>query len=425
MVAASEHENTLISQPVFQGNHIVTAENFSSRLNAYPLGFRLACRFLSRLRAGTLILNMPDGNKLLFQGQEEQTALGIINVKDYAFARRTLLGGDIAFFESFADGQWDTPDLAACLYVFARNADHIQDAFEAIPFITWLDALRHAWNRNSKSGSRRNIMAHYDLGNEFYEKWLDSSMTYSSAIYPESTSSLKSAQEHKYASLAKAIDLKPNESVLEIGSGWGGFAEFAAKNVGARVTGVTISQAQFDYARKRIFEAGLNEHVQIELRDYRDISGQYDKIASIEMFEAVGKAYWDRYFSKVQQSLKPGGVAGLQIITIADRFFDAYERSTDFIQRYVFPGGMLPSPSLLGHHIEKAGLSLRQKNAFGVHYADTLRDWHERFLTAWEDIRPIGFDDRFKKLWQFYLAYCEAGFRAGTTDVYQVSAVRT
>lgn len=403
---------------------LVTEANKRETLAGLPFIFRMICGFLLRIQNGGLVLGLPNGRVLRFQGPNEASATGIILVRDYAFARRTLLGGDIAFFEAYADDQWDTPDLAGCLYVLARNADYLQDAFEAIPMITWLDAMRHSFNKNTKSGSRKNIMAHYDLGNAFYQQWLDPSMTYSSALFLPQDTDLNRAQENKYASLAQSIDLKPGETVLEIGSGWGGFAEYAAKHRDAHVTGITISEAQYDYAKERIFKAGLNEKVDFQLRDYRDVSGQYDKIASIEMFEAVGKQYWETYFEKVHQSLKPGGVAGFQIITIADRFFKVYERSTDFIQRYVFPGGMLPTPTLLRNHVENTGMVWQNDVQFGVHYADTLKSWHERFLHAWGDIRPLGFDTRFKKLWRFYLAYCEAGFRAGTTDVYQLAAVK-
>lgn len=393
-------------------------------LAGLPFFFRQACKLASRIRYGALEFRLPDGRTLLFEGQEERDAKGVIIVKDYGFAWRAILGGDIGFFESYADGQWDTPGLADCLYVLARNADYVQEAFAASPLVDFVNNLRHAWNKNTKSGSRRNVMAHYDLGNGFYEKWLDRTMTYSSARFPSPSADLEAGQVNKYRSLAQTIELKPGEHVLEIGSGWGGFAEFAAKDVGARVTGLTISPAQYDYARERIFREGLNEKVEFRLQDYREADGTFDKIASIEMFEAVGKEYWAAYFDKVRGALKPGGVAGLQIITIADRFFERYARSTDFIQRYVFPGGVLPSDAVLKGLVDKAGLTLRHASAFGHDYARTLNEWRRRFMTAWGDIQPLGFDERFKKLWRFYLAYCEAGFKAGTTNVCQIAAQR-
>jgi cyclopropane-fatty-acyl-phospholipid synthase len=300
----------------------------------------------------------------------------------------------------------------------------VQDAFKGLPYIDLLNNMRRAWNKNTKSGSRRNIMAHYDLGNSFYEKWLDSTMTYSSARFAPSACELSDAQINKYRSLAALIDLKPGERLLEIGSGWGGFAEFAAKEIGAKVTALTISPAQYEYARARIFKAGLNDKVEFRLQDYRDIDQTFDKVASIEMFEAVGKEYWTTFFHKVRGALNPGGLAGLQIITIADRFFERYAKSTDFIQRYVFPGGVLPSNQILNRLMDKAGLSLKGATEFGQDYARTLHEWGGRFVAAWDDIRQLGFDDRFEKLWRFYLAYCEAGFKAGTTNVRQIAAQR-
>jgi cyclopropane-fatty-acyl-phospholipid synthase len=235
---------------------------------------------------------------------------------------------------------------------------------------------------------------------------------------------LSSAQYNKYRTLAQSIELKEGDSVLEIGSGWGGFAEFAAKEIGAQVTGLTISPAQFEYAQERIFREGLADKVEFKLLDYRDASGQFDKVASIEMFEAVGKEYWPAYFQKVCELMKPGGAAGIQTITIADRFFETYANSTDFIKRYVFPGGMLPSVKVLKAEVARAGLSWQGASAFGLDYAATLAEWHRRFLAAWDEIGAMGFDNRFKKLWEFYLSYCEAGFRAATTDVMQIRLAR-
>ena len=406
-------------------NTIVTAKNYKTVLAGTPFFFRLVCRRLTHIKFAALTFVLPDGRSLTFRGEEEKDASATIIVRDYAFAQRAVFGGDIGCFESFSDDQWETPDLASCLYVFARNADYLQAAFRAAPFLDFMNNLRHAINENTRAGSKRNIMAHYDLGNSFYEKWLDPTMTYSSARFPPATTNLAAAQINKYRALAQSIALSPSDSVLEIGSGWGGFAEFAAKDVGAKVTGLTLSPSQYDYARKRIFHEGLNDKVEFRLQDYRDVKEKFDKIISIEMFEAVGKQYWQTYFDKVRDVLKPGGVAGLQIITIADRFFERYSRSTDFIQRYVFPGGILPSPSILKDHLEKAGLSLQSVSEFGPDYARTLNNWHRDFLSAWGEIKSLGFDDRFKKLWRFYLAYCEAGFKAGNTNVCQLTAGRS
>lgn len=403
------------------------AQGFQDRdqtLAGLPLFMRLACNLASRIRYGALRFILPDGRQLKFCGADETAVEGVIIVRDYAFARRAVLGGDIGFFESFADGDWDSPNVTDVLYVFARNADFVREAFSATPLIAFFDRLRHDFNKNTRKGARRNIMAHYDLGNDFYEKWLDRTMTYSSARFSPGVADLSAAQTNKYKTLAQSIALNPGESVLEIGSGWGGFAEFAAKEIGAKVTGLTISPAQLDYARARIFREGLADRVEFKLLDYRDASGAFDKVASIEMFEAVGREYWPAYFAKVRDLLKPGGVAGIQTITIADRFFDTYSRSTDFIKRYVFPGGMLPSPGALRREVARAGLLWQDTAAFGQDYATTLAEWRRRFLAAWDEILAMGFDEKFKKLWQFYLSYCEAGFKAATTDVMQIRLAR-
>ncbi|NWG72228.1 MAG: class I SAM-dependent methyltransferase [Parvularculaceae bacterium] len=394
------------------------------RLERAPLFFRIACAIASKLRYGALSFHLPDGRTLNFSGKEETDAHGSIIVRDFRFAKRSVLGGDIGFFESYADGQWDSPDIAEVLYVFARNADYVKEAFSKARLVKWAANIRHALNKNTKSGARRNIMAHYDLGNRFYEQWLDPTMTYSSAVFPENCGDLCEAQINKYRRLAQAAGIRPGDRVLEIGSGWGGFAEVAAKEYGATVTGLTISPSQLDYARKRLFDQGLADRAEFRLQDYRDVEGRFDKVVSIEMFEAVGRQYWPAYFAKVRDVLKPGGAAALQIITIQDRFFDAYSRSTDFIQRYVFPGGMLPCLSALRAEMTRAGLVWRDAANFGRDYARTLNAWSSRFLSAWDRIEPLGFDERFKKLWRFYLAYCEAGFRAQTTDVYQIAATR-
>lgn len=409
---------------VTMGRETISSAPAGRDYSGLPVFFRLACNMAARIRCGSLKFVLPDGRELLFSGAEDPQAEGVILVRDFAFARRSVLGGDIGFFESYADGQWDSPNVTDVLYVFARNADFIRDAFAKTPLIAFFERIRHGLNRNTRSGSRRNIMAHYDLGNAFYEKWLDRTMTYSSARFGAGARDLSAAQTNKYRTLAQAIDLKPGESVLEIGSGWGGFAEFAAKEVGAKVTGLTISPAQLDYARARIQREGLNERVEFRLQDYRDAAGAYDKVASIEMFEAVGQEYWPAYFAKVRDLLKPGGAAGIQTITIADRFFDTYSHSSDFIKRYVFPGGMLPSVGALKKEVSRAGLAWQGAAAFGQDYAATLAEWRRRFLAAWDEIVAMGFDDRFKKLWQFYLSYCEAGFKAATTDVMQIRLAR-
>lgn len=374
---------------------------------------------------GRLTLVLPDGTNRQLSGPAPGHA-AVLVIRDPRFAARVLKGGDIGFAEGYMAGEWGTPDLAILLETLVNNYDHIRRLFDGNPLMNALNWLGHRLNRNSRGGSRRNIHAHYDLGNAFYAAWLDPSMTYSSARFERPGQPLQEAQRAKYAALARLMDLRAGQSVLEIGCGWGGFAEFAAREVGAVVTGVTISREQHDYARRRMFEAGVAERADIRLIDYRDVEGQFDRVASIEMFEAVGREYWPTYFHKVHDVLKPGGRAGLQIITIQDALFDEYDARTDFIQKYVFPGGSLPSEVRMAPVAAQAGLYQTDVVRFGLDYADTLAEWTRRFDAAWGDIRHKGeaFDDRFRRLWRFYLAYCEAGFRSGRTDVIQIALDR-
>jgi cyclopropane-fatty-acyl-phospholipid synthase len=336
-----------------------------------------------------------------------------------------LTAGDIGFGEGFMLGEWDTPDLSALLEAFTINLDKLTRLLEGGVVLRMVNAVVHALRRNSRSGSKRNILAHYDLGNAFYSRWLDPSMTYSSARYDRPGQPLSEAQRNKYASLARQIGLGPDNHVLEIGCGWGGFAEFAAGEIGARVTGITISPAQYDFAKQRLFNQGLAERADIRLIDYRDVEGQFDRVASIEMFEAVGEEYWPLYFRKINDVLSPGGRAGLQIITIRDELFAHYRRRADFIQKYIFPGGMLPSETRLKEETDRAGLEWRDIVRFGQNYADTLAEWAHRFESAWDDIKSLGFDERFRRLWRFYLGYCEAGFRTERTNVVQLSLAKS
>ncbi|RZJ28581.1 MAG: class I SAM-dependent methyltransferase [Brevundimonas sp.] len=390
-----------------------------------PRGFALLLRLLSaNWTFGQLTVLLPNGATHRLEGQAPGPS-AVLTIHDYRFARRVLANGDIGFAEGYMAAEWDTPHLAPLLEVLAQNYDNIRRLFDGNPVMTAVNWLSHRLNRNSRSGSRKNIHAHYDLGNAFYERWLDASMTYSSARFVTPDHSLEAAQREKYASLARMMDLRAGHSVLEIGCGWGGFAEFAAREVGAKVTAITISQQQYDFARQRLFNAGLSEKADIQLVDYRDVTGRFDRVASIEMFEAVGQEYWPAYFGKIHDVLVPGGRAGLQIITIEDALFDEYNRRTDFIQKYVFPGGMLPSEARLQPVVERAGLGWQGIERFGLDYAETLKLWDERFQAAWGDIsRLAGFDERFRRLWRFYLAYCEAGFRSRRTDVVQLALAK-
>jgi cyclopropane-fatty-acyl-phospholipid synthase len=397
----------------------------AGELREAPTVFRSALRVLSQSWAeGALEIVLPGGRVMTVTGAQAGPTARLI-VRDYRFMRRVMMSGAIGFAEGYVAGEWDTPDLPALLEVFSLNFDRLQRLVAGRPLMRLAHGLMHAMRRNTRKGSRHNIHAHYDLGNRFYEAWLDPGMTYSSALFAAPGQSLAQGQEAKYAALAQSIGLESSHHVLEIGCGWGGFAEFAAARLGAQVTGVTISRAQHDYAAKRMFEQGLADRVRIELMDYRDVQGRFDRIASIEMFEAVGEAFWPTYFGKVRDLLRPGGRAGLQIITIQDELFEDYRRQADFIQKYIFPGGMLPSEARLQQELERAGLSWQGVSRFGQDYARTLSEWAARFQESWKAIAPQGFDDRFRRLWLFYLGYCEAGFRTRRTDVIQLSLGRT
>jgi len=385
------------------------------RSRAVPWTLRRVFRSLLGIKAGCVDVGLPDGRTVRFSGTREGPHAGF-NIHSYAFLKR-LAGGDIGFAEGYIAGEWDTPNLVALLALLADN-QHLIDRFSANGIVRLIQKARHALNRNSRSGSRRNIHAHYDLGNAFYGAWLDRTMTYSSGL--EVGQDLVAAQHRKYAAIAAAAGVEQHHHVLEIGCGWGGFAEYAAREIGCRVTALTISPAQFEFARQRIAEAGLSNRVTLKLCDYRDEQGTFDRIVSIEMFEAVGQEFWKAYFAKLEARLVPGGRAALQVITIREDIFPRYLREMDFIRHYIFPGGMLPTPSHLRALGESVGFEQTSELTFGGDYAATCRAWRERFDQAWTKIASLGFDDRFRRLWRYYLAYCEAGFSVGTIDVCQI-----
>jgi len=397
----------------------VTPESVATSLPDLPRTVQLAIRYGSKLRRGTLDVTLPDRRRLRLGGVEPGPSAAM-TLYNYSFATRLLNGGDIGIAEAYLRGEWDTPDLTQFLYLFCVNQEMIQAMLGENPVMRLVQLVRHWFNRNTPRQARRNIYAHYDIGNAFYSAWLDPSMTYSSALFENGTHDLTVAQHNKFRRLAEAIDLRPGQNLLEIGCGWGGFAEFAAKNYDVHVVGLTISEQQRDFARQRIQDAGLNDKVEIRFQDYRDERGQYDRIASIEMIEAVGEQFWPQYFSQIRDRLRPGGLAGIQAITIQDRFFQTYRREVDFIQRYIFPGGMLPSPGVLKSMGDRFGVPVIRERIFGQDYAKTLATWRNNFRTAWPNIKSLGFDDRFKRLWEYYLAYCEAGFLSGNIDVRQV-----
>ena len=378
----------------------------------------LLTSWLKRVRKGRLVVDLPSGRVRAF-GAAEPRLQARLAIHDARLARRVLLSGGLGLAESYIAGEWDSPDLAAFLTIGALNRQTISELLKGSWPSRALGRLRHARRANTRAGSRRNIAEHYDLGNAFYRLWLDETMSYSAGLFARKDEPLAETQRRKYRRLARQLDLRPGDRVLEIGCGWGGFAEVAAAEFGCRLVGLTLSREQADYARARMARAGLSEAVEIRLQDYRDVEGQFDKIVSIEMFEAVGEENWERYFEVLRRCLRPGGRAGLQVITIADERFERYRRTPDFIQRYVFPGGMLPSPGAFERAVAGAGLSLVDSLYFGKCYAETLRRWRAAFHDNWPAIRELGFDERFRRLWHYYLCYCEVGFDLGHIDVGQ------
>jgi cyclopropane-fatty-acyl-phospholipid synthase len=387
-----------------------------------PRNARAVLGLLEKISHGTLELHLPDGGLLCFGNGGASFSLEIGN---WSVFDRILERGDVGFAEAWIDGEWTTPDLPGVLTLLANNRDALSHAVYGQWWSLLSARLRHFFNANTRTGSRRNIMAHYDLGNDFYKQWLDPTMSYSSALFTGDTEqSLQAAQLAKYRRILRRLNARPGQRVLEIGCGWGGFAEVAAREAGLDVLGVTLSPAQLDYARSRMSKAGLNDRVSLELCDYRDLRGeQFDHIVSIEMFEAVGERWWPSYFKTLARMLAPEGRAVVQSITIDDKLFPRYRRGTDFIQQHVFPGGMLPSPSAFSRQAAKAGLAVRDVFAFGPDYSRTLNEWSASFERQWPAIEAQGFDERFLRLWRFYLGYCQAGFNSGCTDVMQFELV--
>jgi len=370
---------------------------------------RTVFSMLEKLQGGMLDVRLPDGANVVFGDGVPGVTL---QVHDEAMFGRVLARGDIGLAEAYLDGLWDAPDLTGFLTLLARNRDALQKAVYGAWHKLLAARVRHYLNHNSKAGSQRNIMAHYDLGNDFYRLWLDPGMSYSAAIFTQGSDSLEIAQCAKYRRILDQLQAAPGERVLEIGCGWGGFAELAER-AGLQVTGLTLSPAQLEWAQGRVASADLR------LQDYRDLEERFDHVVSIEMFEAVGERWWPTYFAGVAQALKPGGRAVIQSITIRDDLFADYRKGTDFIQQYIFPGGMLPSRSEFRRQAAQQGLVVQDEFAFGLDYARTLAHWRESFEAAWPDIAALGFDETFRRLWRMYFCYCEAGFLAGNIDVVQ------
>jgi len=368
------------------------------------------------LRRGELTLIARDGAEKHFSGDEPGPHATVMLKAPYA-ARRTIAGGSIGLAESYMAGAWDTPDLDAVLALGVAN----MDPEPSRP--TLLTPVARAWHSmrdNDLAGSRRNIQYHYDLGNDFYRLWLDETMAYSAALHRSADEDISTAQVRKWDRLLDLLQPDSSDHLLEIGCGWGGFAIHAAKKAGCRVTGVTLSDEQCDWATRAVEREGLEGQVEIRLQDYRHVPEQFSAIASIEMFEAVGEKWWPTFFQQVRERLRPGGQVALQTITIDDARFDDYSRNPDFIQRYIFPGGMLPSPERFALAAHAQGLSVGEPHFFGECYSRTLSEWSARYESALSAVRALGFDERFIRMWRYYLSYCKAGFDAGTIDVMQV-----
>ena len=389
-----------------------------------PRYFAPIFEVMGKMKRGRVDIKLPDGRVFRIEGQDPGHVAEVTIHNADTFAR-TIREGDMGFCEAYLDGWWSTPDLMAFMDVIHDDdAEEVYDGFPGQFLVRAYEKMRFWMQRNSKAQAKKNISYHYDLGNDFYGLWLDDTMTYSSAKFLTGQESMEAAQTEKYKSMVDEMGAQPGDHVLEIGCGWGGFAEYAAKERGLQVTCLTISEEQYKYAVDRIEKAGLSDKVTFKLQDYRDEEGQYDGIASIEMFEAVGEQYWPVYFDTVRDRLKPGKNATLQIITVADRRWDIYRSRPDFIQKYIFPGGMLPSPSKLREVAIAHGLGVKQSIEFGESYAITLRRWYDDFNGKWDQVAAMGFDDRFRRMWNFYLTSCAATFDSGNCDVTQITLTK-
>jgi len=388
-----------------------------------PRYFSQSFSVAQNIKAGRLDIILPDGRTFSASGAEPGP-IAVLEVHNEDLFARLIREGYVGFSEAYMDGWWSTPDLQSFMDLVNTDNDDMYNGYPGQKLVQMYEKLRFWLQRNHKSQARKNISYHYDLGNDFYGLWLDDTMTYSSALFATGQESLEAAQTAKYKQMVDEMGAQPGDHILEIGCGWGGFAEYAAKERGLKVTCLTISEEQFKFAVERIKRAGLSDLVDFKLQDYRDEQGLYDGIASIEMFEAVGEKYWPVYFDKVKERLKPGKLATLQIITVADHRWDAYRNDVDFIQKYIFPGGMLPSPSALRAEVTRAGLGVENSVEFGQSYAITLKRWHETFNDKWEQISTMGFDDRFRRMWNYYLTSCAAAFETANCDVTQITVKR-
>ena len=376
---------------------------------------KLLIIFLSKIKYGSLDVLFPSGNRKIFNGYEKGYSASI-RINNYSFLNYIFKKGSVGFAEAYMDKVYFTDNLTDLLMLSHQNDKFFLESVKSSFFYSTFSKIKHLLNSNSKLQSKKNIKYHYDLGNKFYEQWLDKTMTYSSAIFDKNNTSLSEAQINKYKKIADNLSLNENSQTLEIGCGWGGFSSFVAKNYKCNVDAITISKEQYNYTARKIQKEGLNEKVSVLFKDYRDVNSQYSNIASIEMFEAVGKKYWSNYFDIIKKSLSNDGKALLQIITIDEKRSKDYQNRPDFIQQYIFPGGMLPTKNQLGENAIDVGLKCAELLSFGKSYAKTLNIWNKQFQKSWSKSKH-GFDDKFKRMWEFYFAYCETGFLSNSTDV--------
>ncbi len=373
------------------------------------------------IKEGLLIIHQTNDDKL-YIGDKNSNLIAYLNIHSQNLFKRIMKSGALGFSESYINREISSPDISKVIFLFSLNRKHNTNIIYGKKIYNYWNYLKHILKPNSISGSKKNISYHYDLGNNFYSKWLDKSMTYSSALFINKNHDLISAQQHKYEHICKITKIKEGDNILEIGCGWGGLAEYVAKKFRTKITCITLSNKQAEYAKKRIQQESLTDLIDIQIRDYRAIDKKYDKIISIEMFEAVGKKYWPVFFQKLNDNIKDNGIIGLQLISIKDDLYNSYKNNTDFIQKYIFPGGFLPSIQTLKKVTSPYGLNMKIEKSFGKDYAHTLAIWRKNFLSNWSEISDDKiFDIKFKNMWEYYLAYCEAGFLSETTNVHQIT----
>ena len=380
---------------------------------------KIIFNILKRIRVGYLEITSISGELLKF-GNYEDKLKADLKIKSSALSYNLIKGGSVGLAECYMKNEFETSNLSNLIELAARNIN-IVHKFSGILDLKFLNFIKNKFIKNTKSRSKENIAKHYDLGNDFFSLWLDKTLTYSSAIFDEQNKNLAEAQNNKYQKLINLIQPNNGDKILEIGCGWGGFAEYLGKNYDVKLDCITISKKQFEYAKERIHNCGLNEKVNIEIKDYRDLNSKYNSIASIEMIEAVGQNYLESYFKTIKNNLSDGGKAAIQAITIDDSLYDRYKNKQDFIQKYIFPGGFLPNKNTINKLVSKNGLSVNSYISYADHYADTLSIWRDEFNKKWSLIKDQGFDLTFKRMWEFYLSYCEAGFKSKNIDLIQFS----